>query len=69
MAYTVINFKTKKQLKEAVAQGKEVTIWDFSGMFPCPLNGTVYLEGPHYPQPHNLYAQATLVNGIITKVK
>ena len=69
MAYTVINFKTKKQLKEAVAQGKEVTIWELGGMFPCPQNGTVYLEGPHYPQPHTWYAQATLVNGIITKVK
>jgi hypothetical protein len=34
-----------------------------------PENGTVYLEGPHYPEPHKWYAQGTMVNGKLTKVK
>ena len=69
MAYTDRNFKTKKALKEAVANGEQVTVYQPGGMFPCPKNGPVTLEGPHYPQPHTWYAQATLKDGIIVKVK
>lgn len=68
MAYTSENFKTKKALKEAIAAGKEVFI-SADGMFPTPSNGTVYLEGPHYPAPHTWYAQATVENGKVVKVK
>jgi hypothetical protein len=32
-------------------------------------NGTVTLEGPHYPEPHRWYAQAELKEGVIVKVK
>ena len=69
MAYTDINFKTKKELKQAVLDGKQITCTSPGGMFPCPKNGRVYLEGPHFPQAHTWYAEATLVNGIVTKVK
>jgi hypothetical protein len=31
--------------------------------------GKVYLEGPHYPEPHRWYAEAELEDGFITKVK
>jgi hypothetical protein len=32
-------------------------------------NGTEYVEGPHYPQPHKWYAQVTVENGIVIAVK
>jgi hypothetical protein len=70
MAYTDTNFKTKKALKEAVAAGKEVTVFQpgpFGGN--VPKDGTVYLEGPHYPAPHTWYAQATMKDGVVVKVK
>lgn len=69
MAYTTINYKTKKALKEAVAAGEQVTIWQPGGIFPCPQNGTVTLEGPHYPKPHTWYAQAEVRDGKVVKVK
>jgi hypothetical protein len=68
--YTSTNFKTKKALKEAVAAGQRVTIYQpgpFGGNEP--RNGTVCLEGPHYPAPHTWYASATIENGYVTKVK
>jgi hypothetical protein len=66
--YTSINFKTKKQLKEALANGKKVGVFS-PGPFPCPDNGKVALEGPHYPEPHKWYAQAIVENGYIISVK
>ena len=72
MAYTDVNYKTKKALKEAVASGKRVTYYqpnaDITG-HEAPRNGTVYLEGPHYPEPHKWYAQCKAVDGCIVKVK
>ena len=68
MAYTDRNFKTKKALKEAVAKGEQITVYS-PGPFPVTQNGTVSLEGPHYPEPHRWYASATVVNGIVTSVK
>lgn len=69
MAYTTKNFKTKKELKEAVTSGKDVRCYQ-PGLGPDLSNftGRVYLEGPHYPQPHKWYAQAELVDGIVVKV-
>ena len=66
--YTDRNFKTKKALKEAVANGDQVTVYS-PGPFPCPKDGNVALEGPHYPEPHRWYAKATLKDGVIIKVK
>lgn len=68
MAYTSINFKTKKALKEALANGEKLTIFN-PGLGEPTVNGTAFLEGPHYPKPHSWYAQATLKDGIIVKVK
>lgn len=68
--YTYENFTSKKALKEAVAAGKHIGVFQpgpFGGN--VPENGTVYLEGPHYPKPHKWYAQATLKDGYIVKVK
>ena len=68
--YTEINFKTKKALKDAVAAGKPVRIFQpgpFGGNEPS--NGRVALEGPHYPEAHKWYAEATVLNGLVVKVK
>ena len=67
--YTDKNYKTKKALKEDVAAGKEVTFYQpgpFGGNEPT--DGTITLEGPHFPEPHRWYARATVKNGIIVKV-
>ncbi len=68
--YTHKNFKTKKALKEAVAAGERITFYQpgpFGGNEPT--DGTITLEGPHYPEPHRWYAQATVKDGVIVKVK
>ncbi len=68
--YASINFKSKKALKEAIANGKKVSVFQpgpFGGNEP--VNGKVTLEGPHYPEPHKWYAQATIENGYIVSVK
>lgn len=68
--YTSQNFKTKKALKEAVAAGQHVTIFQpgpFGGNEP--RNGRVALEGPHYPAPHSWYAEAEMKDGVVVKVK
>jgi hypothetical protein len=84
MHYTDKNFKTKKQLKEAVAarlayladstkpKAHPVTVFNpesFSGEAPTPDNGTVCVGGPHYPQPHVWYSTVTLKGGEVVKVK
>lgn len=66
MAYTTVNFKTKKALKDALEQGKRIGAYQPGGMFPDPdPNGKVTLEGPHYPEPHRWYATAQLKDGAI----
>ena len=80
--YTSRNFKTKKALKEAVAaylaispidgqrQGRAVTYYQpgpFGGNEP--RDGSFCLEGPHYPEAHKWYAQATAKDGVIIAVK
>lgn len=66
--YTDVNFTTKKALKEAVASGKQVTVYQPGGIFPSQTDGRVYLEGPHYPEPHRWYASADIKDGVILKV-
>lgn len=66
--YVSPNFQTKKALKEAVAKGEHVTVYS-PGPFPANENGTEFVEGPHYPQPHKWYAQVTVKNGVVTAVK
>jgi len=63
--YTDINFKTKKQLKEAVAAGKQVSTFQPGEIFKAQTDGKITLEGPHYPKPHSWYASAIIKDGII----
>lgn len=68
--YTSVNFKTKRELKEAVVSGRKVSIYQ-----PGPFNGKdtnsgkFCVEGPHYPQPHKWYATVIVQDGYITSVK
>jgi hypothetical protein len=34
-----------------------------------PQDGTIYVEGPHYPEPHLWYASCIVKGGVIVKVK
>ncbi len=73
--YTTNNFGTKKALKEALVayhagEGPAITYYQpgpFGGNEPQA--GTLFLEGPHFPNAHTWYAQATAENGVIIKVK
>lgn len=70
MTYVSPNFKTKKALKEALESGTTIEVFNpgpFKGTIP--ENGTVYLEGPHFPEPHKWYAQGTMQAGKLVKVK
>jgi hypothetical protein len=65
--YVRPNFKTKKALKEAVANGDRVEVFS-PGPFPAKANGREAIEGPHYPAAHTWYANVTVVDGVVTKV-
>ena len=65
--YVRPNFKTKKALKEAVANGTTVTVFS-PGPWPAKENGIETIEGPHYPESHRFYARVQVENGLVTKV-
>jgi hypothetical protein len=67
--YTSVNFKSKKELKEAVAAGKKVTVFNPGPFGSPPDNGTCCVEGPHFPKPHRWYATVILEAGVIVKVQ
>ena len=69
MAYTIHNYKTKKALIADVKAGKQVKVFQPGPFGPKVNDGTVSIEGPHYPEPHRWYAAATVRQGIITKIK
>lgn len=68
--YCATNFKTKKALREAVASGETVRCYQ-----PGPFggnelkDGTIALEGPHFPAPHTWYASATVKGGVVVALK
>ena len=62
--YTAKNFKSKKALKEALAAGEVVRVFQPGGMFPA-RPGPITLEGPHYPEPHKWYASAVCTNDFV----
>lgn len=66
--YANINFKTKKEFKEAVANGQKIALFAPSLGMPKD-NGTEYVEGPWYPKPHTWYAEVAMKDGYVTKVK
>jgi len=67
--YTTTNYRTKKQLKEAVAAGEKVTYFDPGPHMAWRSDGRFAVEGPHYPEPHKWYAECVAKDGVIVSVK
>jgi hypothetical protein len=66
--YVSPNYRTKKALKEAVAQGKTVHVYS-PGPFPCPQDGWICVEGPHFPEAHKWYGNVLVADGKVKEVK
>ena len=69
MAYTTTNYKTKKALKEDFAAGRQIAVYQPGPFGPVVRDGSVSIEGPHYPEPHRWYASVEVKDSIITKIK
>lgn len=70
MAYTTHNYRTKKEIKQAIAAGTKITCFQPGPFGPgVPANGTIYLEGPHYPEAHKWYAQGQMKDGQLVSIK
>jgi len=69
--YVTPNFRTKRALRLALADGQPVEVFQPNNLFGTivPTDGTVYLEGPHYPEPHRWYAIGTMQSGRLVKVR
>jgi len=65
--YVASNPRTKKQLKESIKAGNEEVVYA-PGQGSIPENGTVHLEGPHFPEPHKWYATGVLRDGLLIKI-
>ena len=67
--YCDYNFRSKKELKQAVKDGQRLGVFS-PGPFPVDCSaGTHCVEGPHYPEPHRWYAQVAVRDGVIVSVK
>ena len=62
------NFRTKRELREALKAGEAVEVFQ-PGLGSVPQDGVVFLEGPHYPEPHRWYAQGKMSEGKLVSVK
>jgi hypothetical protein len=62
MPYVRPNFKSKAEVKRAIARGERIPVWQYNNIFNVTFEAgeTVYLEGPWYPQPHRWYGKAKL---------
>ena len=68
MPYTVINYRTGKALKAAVAAGEQVEVYQPGPFGPDVKDGRHCIEGPHYPEPHRWYVGVDVKDGVIVKV-
>jgi len=63
------NPKTKTELKRRVAAGEQITVYSNApGIANPPLNGKVFVEGPHAPAFHTWYGTVLVESGVIVKV-
>lgn len=69
MAYVIGNPKSKAELKRWLQDPNRFVEVFQPGLGTVPVNGTICLEGPHYPQAHTWYATGTMENGVLVKVK
>ena len=65
--YVSHNPKSKAQLRRDLKAGMEVTVFP-NGLGTVPHNGTVSLEGPHFPKAHSWYGTGTMKDGLLVKV-
>lgn len=66
--YVRPNFRTKRELREALARGEAVEVFA-PGLGEVPREGGVSLEGPHYPEPHTWYATGVMRGGRLVRVR
>ena len=66
--YVEPNFTSCAAMRRALAEGKEIRAFS-PGPFPCPQEGWIAVEGPHYPKPHRWYAQVLVSGGVVKQVK
>jgi hypothetical protein len=69
MAYTEVDYKSKKAVKEALAAGVEVLVYQPGPFGPDVRDGSVALEGPHYPKPHSWYGSGVVKDGVLISIK
>lgn len=69
--YVNPDFQTKKAFKEAVKAGETVVIYQPNALHDVdiPMNGSCFVEGPHYPKPHTWYAEVQFKDGLIVAIK
>ncbi len=67
MAYTKFNYPSKAALKRDVADRATVQVFQPGPFGPEVKDGTVSLEGPHYPAAHTWYATAKVKDGCIVQ--
>ena len=68
--YLSPNYPSKAAANRAIKAGEVVTVFQPNNIFNQypPENGTVVIEGPHYPKPHTFYGQATIKDGKVIKL-
>ena len=68
MSYLYGNPKTKKAAKELLKEKGKLDYFE-PGIGDRVTSGTVYLEGPHFPEPHRWYAQGKVEGGQVVEIK
>ena len=75
--YVTGNPKSKEELRRWLKAGKTPKVFapGINNLFlsseagRVPKNGTVTLEGPHFPRPHRWYGVGTIKDGVLISVK
>ena len=73
MSYTETDYKTKKELKEALRAKALIRIYN-PGLGVAPTDGVAFLEGPHYQNKqgvvcsHTWYASVQMKDGNVEEV-
>lgn len=62
-------FKSGKQLREAVKAGQIVRVYQPGPFGPNVRDGYEVVEMPQYPLPHRYYVGVIVKDGVIEKVK
>jgi hypothetical protein len=68
MTYTVQNFPSAKAVREALKSGP-LPLYQPGPFGPSVPDGLVFLEGPHYPQPHKWYLAGIAKNNLLVSLK